>query len=217
MNPNTNEPDADDLQHVANPLGVMQPGERVICEIKRHPVGLMGVYIAAGFVVILALAAAVGVPYLLPDSTSQVRLGVVLGALLVIVIALLYSYIAAVVYKANRWVVTSDSITEITQVGLFGKQTSQLSLANLEDVAVEQDGLMQSLLGFGNLRCETAGSRSRFVFPYCPNPNECARRIIAAHESYIADHPEGTYTTNRALANAHGFNQPSDDGHTTQQ
>jgi len=209
MNPNNQDNEADDKRMDAdNPLAVLQPGERHICEIKRHPIDLIGVYLTTGLVITVAIAVAVLVPYLMPDLDQQLKLGVVLGALLVVVITLLYGYIGSYVYKGNRWIVTSDSITEITQIGLFSKQTSQLSLANMEDVTVDQDGLLQQMFGYGALRVETAGEHSKFTFPFCPNPNQYAKEIIAAHEAYIADKPEETITANRPLTAADTYNQP---------
>lgn len=209
MNPGDQDNDADDKRMDAdNPLSVLQPGERFVCEIKRHPIGLVGLYLTAGIIILAAVAAAVLVPFLMPDLDQQLKLGIVLGALLVMVIALLYAYIGAYIYKGNRWVVTSDSITEITQIGLFSRQTSQLSLANMEDVTVDQDGLLQQMFGFGALRVETAGEHSKFTFPFCPNPNNYAKEIIAAHEAYIANKPEEMVTTNRPLTATDTYNQP---------
>lgn len=114
---------------------------------------------------------------------------------------------AHVVYQGNRWIITTDSLTQVTQIGLFKRTSSQLSLANLEDVTVNQNGLFQSLVGYGTLRVETAGERSKFVFPFCPNPNKCAKEIIGAHEAYIAENPAETYRSQRPLANVAAYNQ----------
>lgn len=209
MNPNQAPDDDDKLQQVKNPLAVMQPGERVVCEIRRHPFGLLGTYLAVAVIIAVALAAAILVPTLLPDISAQTKLGAVLGALVAACVAGLYAWVVVYIYKENRWVVTSDSITEITQVGLFNKQTSQLSLANLEDVTVDQAGLIPSLLGFGTLHVETAGEHSKFLFPFCPDPNGTARKIIAAHEQYIASRPEEMREFNRPLSAVQNYNQPS--------
>ena len=45
-----------------NPLETMQPGEAVVCVIKRHPIGLLGIYFIAAIVIIAALAAAILAP-----------------------------------------------------------------------------------------------------------------------------------------------------------
>lgn len=187
---------------------VLQPGERIICQIKRHPFGLIGMYISAGILAAFVLGAAVAVPTLLTNVTSQLKLAVMLVAVVLVVLIMLFAYVNASIYNANRWIVTSDSITQVTQTGLFSKETSQLSLANLEDVTVDQNGMLQSMFGFGTLRAESAGARGKFFFSYCPNPNDYARKVIEAHEAYIANKPEETVTANRPLATTNSFNQP---------
>ena len=208
MNP-TQDNDADDqLQNVANPLKVMQPGERVICEIKRHPIGLFGVYAITAIVMAVLIAIAILTPYYATFITVQQRLGVVLSAGVAIIITLLFAYISVFIYRANRWVVTSDSVTEMSQTGLFNKQTRQISLANLEDVTVDHDGVLQTLLNYGNLVLESAGEGGKFIFTFCPDPHEYAKQVIAAHEAYIAVNPEEMRAFNRPLANVKSFNQP---------
>jgi membrane protein YdbS with pleckstrin-like domain len=206
MNPTQPQEDVD-LQNTSNPLKVMQPGERVICELKRHPFGLLGPYFVLAMVVIVAIVAVVAAPRLFTNITPSNQAVLALGALIVCAITGLFTYIGVVVYKGNRWIVTSDSITQVTQITLFNKQTSQLSMANLEDVTVEQNGIMQSIFGFGRLRAETAGERGKFIFDFCPLPQDAARKIIATHEAYIAEKPAEMRTTNQALANTTSFNQ----------
>jgi hypothetical protein len=70
------------------------------------------------------------------------------------------------------------------------------------------------MLGFGTLRVETAGERSKFAFPFCPKPAQYAREIIQAHEDFIQAHPEegqtaspGTYNYEQAGA-VPGYQQP---------
>jgi len=209
MGPQQNYPLNDQApQDVRNPLAVMQPGERVLCEIRRHPFGLFGLYAFAAMIVAICLSVAVIVPYAASFLTTEQKVGVELSALLVIVIMALITWIGVYVYKGNRWVVTSDSITQISQTGLFNNRSSQMSLANLEDVSARQDGIIQQMLGYGVLTVETAGERSKFVFNFCPNPNEYARKIIAAHEEFIAARPNEMQVTNRPLAATQNFNQP---------
>ena len=200
----------DALQNVSNPLKVMQPGERVLCEIRRHPIGLLGIYGTFLLVVLAAVAVLVGARYIAPDLTAQDRLLLGLGVGIFCVLMGLFTYVGASVYKGNRWIVTTDSITQVAQITLFNRQISQLSLANLEDVTVQQNGIAQTLFGYGNLRAESAGQRGKFVFRYCPRPTEFGRQLIAAHEAYIAEHPEEMRTTNRPLANTTSFNQSYD-------
>src|SRR5258708_5965824 len=120
MNPNSDN-DADDeaLQKVNNPLAVMQPGERVVCEIRRHPYGLIGIYATTALVAGISIAGAILAPIYLTFLTSQQKLGIVLAVVLLIIITLLVTYVSAFVYNANRWIVTTDSITQDSRTGLF--------------------------------------------------------------------------------------------------
>lgn len=197
MNPDQ-QPDPK-LQGVYNPLSVMRENEQVLCEIKRHPFGILGVYLLTGLVVVAVFAVAIYVPSHMAGITSQARTELFLGALLLTIIALLYAYVAYIVYAGNRWILTDDSLTQVTQDGLFRKHSSQLSLANLEDITADTNGIIQSLFGYGTLKAETAGERSKFVFPYCPNPNEHARKILAAREQFIMQNPEQAKRANDKL------------------
>jgi membrane protein YdbS with pleckstrin-like domain len=194
MQPNPQPMGGLDPHAVKNPLNVMSPGEQIICDIKRHPIGLLGVYLISGFLILVLLGGVALLPQFVSDLSNQTKLYAFVGALLLAAIITLFSYVAIVVYKGNRWIVTSDSITQVTQTGLFQKQTSQLSLGNLEDVTFEQNSLIQSMFGFGTLKVETAGERSKFQFPYCPSPQKCAVEIIQAHEQFMAENPEGGNT-----------------------
>ena len=168
---------------------VLQPGERVVCTIKRHPFGIVSLYfsgaVAAIIIVILAF-------FLLPNLLNQYEIGSVttmiytgLGIAVIAMVVVLA--VATVIYWQNEWVVTTDSLTQISQNSLFNRQVSQLSMDNLEDVTVDQNGILPHLLNFGNLKVETAGERSKFQFPYCPNPNDYARRILEVHEKFLED------------------------------
>lgn len=174
-----------------NPLAAMQEGEEMIADIHRHPFGIVSTYIFG----LIGFAAACGVILLLtskliPEGSSY-NPGMVAAALIgiVLVMMVLGLGVTTMIYWQNRWVVTSDSVTQITQRSLFDRQISQLSLSNLEDVTAEQRGIIQSLFNFGTLRVETAGERSKFYFLYCPDPNLYARKILMAREVYLQNNP----------------------------
>lgn len=189
------QPPANDYnprQRVSDELSVMQEGERVICEIKRHPIGIFGIYFAMGVMLIVgALLLFVFLPNIISDTNGQaMRLGYGVFAVL-IAISLIYSLIATTVYWGNKWVVTSDSVTQVSRSSLFGRQSAQLALANVEDVTAEQNGILAHMFNYGILKAETAGHRSKFVFLYAPNPNFYAQKILEARENLAAQGRQG--------------------------
>ena len=170
-----------------NPLAAMQEGEEVVADIHRHPFGIVSLYIFS----FIGLAAACGVillliPKLLGTNSTYSPMEVSVGLIgIVAVLMLLGLGVTTMIYWQNRWVVTSDSITQITQRSLFNRQVSQLSLGNLEDVTAEQRGIIPNMFNFGTLKVETAGERSKFYFLYCPDPNLYARKILMAREIFL--------------------------------
>ena len=163
----------------------MQSGEHNIFEVKRHPFGMIGMYVPAAIMLaVLALIVFAVLPTVFADNSSQVTS---LGAIVFLIVLFMTAVFLAIshkVYWGNRWILTSDSLTQISQVSLFDKQSSQLSLANLEDVTAIQNGVLAHMFNFGTVKAETAGERSKFVFVFCPNPNYYAQQILNAREKF---------------------------------
>ncbi len=172
-----------------HPMVVLQPGEKVICSIKPHPFGILIMYI--GGLAGLAFAAVLAL-LLLPNILEQNNIENVStymygGIAALTIFMLIVLAIATFVYWQNLWVVTTDSITQISQTSLFSRQVSQLSMEHLEDVTVDQSGILPHMFGFGTLKVESAGEKSKFQFPYCPKPNQYARQILETHELFLEE------------------------------
>ena len=173
------------VEDVHNPLGAMREGEVTIFALKRHPIGLIGYY--ASLAILLVVVGVVA--YIAPDILTTYDRATIqqIGAIAFVVAAafsLVYVLIGQYIYNSNSWILTSDSITQINQRSLFDRQIGQLSLANLEDVTVHQDGILAHMFNFGVLKAETAGEHSKFMFIYCPNPNLYAQKILVARETF---------------------------------
>lgn len=163
----------------------MSEGETVIFSVKRHPIGLIGMYLS--FAILLAIVGGLTVvaPDILTDyDADAVRNTGLIALLFTVFFVGLFSIIAHIVYYGNRWILTSDSLTQISQKSLFDKQNSQLSLANLEDISAHQDGILAHMFNYGLLKVETAGEHSKFSFIYCPDPNSYAQKILIAREAF---------------------------------
>lgn len=182
MNPEQPSPE---VEKIDNPIAAIQEGEQIICVIKRHPIGILYMYglllfLLAALAVILFVVA----PNLLGGSGSSLA-GISTAIFFILTIfSLVFAFIANYIYWGNSWVVTSDSITQISQISLFNKQSSQLSLKNVEDISSHKEGIFQHLFNYGSLKAETANERTRFLFDYCPNPNYYAQKIIDTHEKF---------------------------------
>jgi len=197
-------------QDKLHPMVVLRPGERVICEIKRHPFGILSMYFSGAIAIIVAFTLAAFAPNIIQSDTDITMPAFLAASILSVGIACIL-WIATSIYWQNRWIVTDDSITQITQDGLFGRRVSQLSMENLEDVTIDKSGIIQTMLNFGTLKAETAGERSKFMFPFCPDPATYARKILEVHETFIHQsrhQPQAVNPVTPMPAYGGGYQQP---------
>lgn len=163
----------------------LDKNEEVLQEIRRHPLGAIGIYGAAGVSITLMLVLlyiAVSAEDVLL-GLSDAGYGLLFGGLVAFIAFI--SWVAIHVYNTNELVVTNENIIQVLQYSLFSRQVSQLNLAKIQDVSVDQLGLLSTFFNFGTIEIETAGEAANFRFTYTPNPNRVAKLIIEAHEDYI--------------------------------
>lgn len=164
--------------------------ETKLCEIAKHPVGIIFFYIQAFVGIFVGLGLAY---FLLPsvvDDTGTAFLYANLFGLFVFVMAAVVVILASIVYKQNRLIVTDRNITQILQFGLFNKKVSQLNLVNVEDVTSVQKGFLSTILDYGELKIETAGEQANFNFANCPKAGYYAKVILNAREKILGQHDQ---------------------------
>jgi uncharacterized membrane protein YdbT with pleckstrin-like domain len=80
-------------------------------------------------------------------------------------------------YYLDVFIITDKRIFDITQYGLFRRTSSSFRLDRIQNITVEMNGIIQTLLNFGTVRLETAGEREDFVANYLSHPYELKKSI----------------------------------------
>lgn len=170
----------------------LSEAEYVISAVRRHPIGLM---LPVGMTIFLvALIVALLIVY--PEMVSSLGLmrppayGLVLlaGGALALLIAL-GGYIAAWVYRNNRFFLTNESVIQEIQLGIFSRHEQTVSLANIEDASFRQQGLLQSILNYGSIRLSTEGDETTYRFNYVANPKRQIAILNNAVEAFKNGRP----------------------------
>ena len=89
-------------------------------------------------------------------------------------------------YYLDVWYVTSKRLIDINQKTLFYRDEAVLRLENIQDVATASKGIIQTLLGFGNIRAQTAGERREFIMRNIANP-ERVKEVITLEQGKVKD------------------------------
>lgn len=89
----------------------------------------------------------------------------------------LFFFFSFIDYYLDAWIITNERIIDIRQDGFFARNISEQRLYRVQDVTSEVRGFFPTILKYGNIYIQTAGSKERFFFEEVPNP-ENIRNLI---------------------------------------
>lgn len=157
-----------------SPLPDQEPGEEVILFLRRHWIELLRIFLFTGL--LLAIPAIILVVLNLTGATvfSKPDTGAI-GAVLLsgyLLMVLILTITELTDYWLDTWIVTTERVIDIEQLGLFNRVVSEVHLAQIQDVTSETVGVLGTFLTYGNVFVQTAAERERFEFKYIDNPDD---------------------------------------------
>ena|SRR5687767_12730717 len=172
-------------------------GEYIISAIKRHPIGLVQIWLVIIFLM-LAFGALFGFLFFGENAAGTIAsLGgneelpaaavMCLGALYVLI--LLGGFIATYIYNSNRFYLTNESVIQEIQTSLFNRHEQTVSLSNIEDASYRQAGILPHLLNYGTIRLSTEGDETTYRFTYVGNPKRHIAVLNNAVEAFKNGRP----------------------------
>ena len=132
---------------------------------------------------------------LLPSLWDRLFNGALTEALVMLAVSLyflaiwLFFWNAWVDYYLDVWLVTNERIVSLEQRGLFNRTVAELRLSRVQDVAAQTKGLASTVFNFGEVRVQTAGEESNFVFHQVPHPYEVAEKAMRLADDWKHSHP----------------------------
>jgi membrane protein YdbS with pleckstrin-like domain len=94
----------------------------------------------------------------------------------------LFFFFSFIDYYLDVWIITNERIIDIQQKGFFSRVISEQRHYRIQDVTSEVNGIIATVLKYGNVYVQTAGSKQRFFFHEVPNPEEVRNTIIRLAE-----------------------------------
>ena len=93
-------------------------------------------------------------------------------------------------YFLNVLIITDIRLFDITQKGFFRRQSASFRIDHIQNIVVDQTGIISSLLNFGTVRFETAGENINFVAKYIPSPYEVKKLIDEMQDGELSKSKE---------------------------
>jgi uncharacterized membrane protein YdbT with pleckstrin-like domain len=170
----------------------LSSSEFVVSVVKRHPIGLIGIWLGFGLGIILSLFLAIAITS--PDISSSIGISTNITQLqemlvLVAVLLFLIGAISASVYSGNQFFLTNESIIQRIQTSLFSRHEQTVSLGNIEDASYQQSGLAQMIFDYGSIRLSTEGEETTYRFSLVSNPKHQVDVLNNAVEAFKNGRP----------------------------
>lgn len=151
-------------------------GEKTILLLRRHPFVIMT---KLSLFIFLALVPVVAGAIFYTSLTSHNLLPVFFFASSIWYLFIWSgAFYSLTMYTLDVWIVTDRRIIDSTQHGFFSRTVSELHTIRIQDISVQTKGVIQTLLKFGDLQVQTAGTEEKFKFSQIPNPERVKDEIM---------------------------------------
>ncbi len=163
--------------------------EYVINAVKRHPLGVISIWLSViGVCVVIMLVPATYKVGFIGLSSQGVFFGIAIIVALII-LAVLIGAVATMVYQANKFYLTNESVIQHIQNSLLSQNDQIVSLGNIEDASYTQRGVFQMIFGYGSIRLSTQGDETTYRFHWVTNPKKQIDLLNNAIEAFKHGRP----------------------------
>lgn len=87
-------------------------------------------------------------------------------------------------YFLDVWIMTNKKLLDVEQHGLFSREVSILHLDKIQDITSEVNGLLATVVNYGDIHVQTAGQQREFIIRSVPNPDEVRKKLNESLNRY---------------------------------
>ncbi len=150
--------------------------EKIIKVVRRHWFNILQQYFIVFFLIFLIILSIQFLPLYLSLEKDTTIVWFVASTLSIII--WLYCFILWIDYYFDVWIITNSRIVNIEQKALFVRSVSELKFAKIQDIHTEVKGLIPTILNYGDVYIQTAGTKERFLFRKVPDPYKLKGMIM---------------------------------------
>lgn len=168
----------------------LNPNEQIVLIVRKHWIAIVGQAVATIVVSIIPLILLILLPLFVPNFPGW-RIGnfiylytfVYSIVLMVVWVTYFFSWTE---YHLDAWVVTTYRIFIVEQKGMFDREISSLTLDKIQDLTIDIDGFLPTMLKFGEIIVETAGEHKNFKFLNARNPEAIKVAINSIQKDFYS-------------------------------
>lgn len=160
--------------------------EEVLRVIHRHWFSILTHFFIILIFAFLLIASLLFLPLLFPEMLTIKNIPFFLFVENTFFIFLwIFGFLLWIDYTFDVWIITNERIVNIEQKGLFIRHISELNFSRVQDVTATVEGLIPSILNYGDVLVQTAGEEKRFIFRQVGNPYQIKDVVMSLSESAL--------------------------------
>ena len=158
----------------------LDPGEKEIIQIRRHPWLL---FIESAFLILLVILPPlfyvlfIGIGGPVESISGNTFYLFIFIYSFILLFTLIVFFVIFTNFYLDVLIVTTEKLVDVEQIRFFSREVSVAALENIEDITVKVDGILANFFGFGDLYIQTAAERREFILKGVPDP-EHLRKIF---------------------------------------
>lgn len=86
-------------------------------------------------------------------------------------------------YQNDIWAVTNQRLVDSIKNNWFHHRMASADLVDVEDIRVVKQGILNTLLNYGDVQCQTAGEVPNFILDGIPDPAKTLSVVDAARDA----------------------------------
>lgn len=87
-------------------------------------------------------------------------------------------------FYLDTWIITTARLIAVDQKGFFRRSVASFRFERLQDLTIEVDGLIPTLLDFGTIKADTASHTNYFILRGIPHPRDI-KALIQEHADKV--------------------------------
>ncbi len=162
----------------------LQPNEKTIAIFRKHWLTLAIEGVMLGLIALFPLIgefiAEIMFGVEIPEQYRDISDILYLLWLLFIWISFFISWTN---YTLDIWILTNERLVDVEQLGLFSRRESALDLEKVQDITIETDGILNTIIKAGSVTVQTAGAERDFVIKNMMHPELVKDSVTKAYQA----------------------------------
>lgn len=164
----------------------LHPKEEILLIVRKHWFVLVAKLAPLFFMLFLPLILFFLLRFVVENAGAEVAQGIerALSGALIVFLSLLWiffvwiwAFVIWTDYYLDVWIVTNKRVFDVEQKGFFKREISVFRMDRVQDIKTHVAGIIPTLLNFGEIHVQTAGSDREFVMYGAPAPAHLKQTI----------------------------------------